>query len=809
MLTESLAALASLAGNAIVAAAIVQEREPIRGRVVRLFGRGDLGRQETTQRRLDETHDQLVSSSEVSIAHVRADLAAQWTTRLLDLLEDDPGVEGQLQALVTEIKAAMPDSVIEAPGHSLLVTGNADITASGSGIAVGVVHGNISVFHQYVYPRLPPVGSPVSLPPRPVLLAGRESLLSNLHARFTAADAPRLRIAALCGLGGVGKTSVAVEYAHRHLGEVGVTWQLAAEDPAVLTAGMAALAAQLGVRDWLDTRDPVASVHAALSTLPVEWLLVFDNTPDATSVRPFLPPAGWGRVLITSQSSRWPAGQAVHVPPLDNEAAAGFLVRRAQDPDREAALRLAQELGGLPLALEQAAAYILDTRNSLAGYHALFREHREELLARGDPTDYDKTVATTWAVAFARLAQDNPAAVGLLRLLACYAPEPVPLGLLLKRRDTPTGKLPGSSDSVLAPLLDHPLALGDALAALRRYSLITYIDTDMVLVHRLVQTVTLAQMPAELAASWRQAAAGLLEGAIPADTSPPESWPACTLLLPHAKFALADSSGGMERMAEYLAASGSYAAARDLWGRVAEARERTLGPEHPDTLAARHEFALWTGDAGDPAAARDMFAELVPLCERALGPEHADTLNARCNLAVFTGETGDPASARDMYVQLVPVRERAFGPEHPNTLTDRGNLASWTGMAGDPAAARDMLSELVPIRERAQGPEHPLTLGTRHELAAWTGRAGNPAAARDMFAELVPVRTRLQGAEHPQTLFARFNFAFWTGKAGDPEAARDMFAELLPLFQHVQGDDHPQTVRVSQELAHWTAEANL
>ena len=121
---------------------------------------------------------------------------------------------------------------------------------------------------------------------------------------------------ALYGLGGAGKTSVAVEYAHRHLAEVGVAWQFAAEDATVLAAGFGELAAQLGARGMADARDPVASVHAVLAMSATPWLLIFDNAADLASVAAFLPPAGPGRVLITSQNPAWP-GQALDVPVLD------------------------------------------------------------------------------------------------------------------------------------------------------------------------------------------------------------------------------------------------------------------------------------------------------------------------------------------------------------------------------------------------------------------------------------------------------------------------------------------------------------
>jgi len=141
-------------------------------------------------------------------------------------------------------------------------------------------------------PRPEVAGLPVSLGPRPPLLAGREELLADLDAQLSAGDAPWPRVVALHGLGGAGKTSVAVEYAHRHLADVGLAWQFPAEDPTLMLAEFGRLAAQLGARELLDARDPVASVHAVLAAFPTGWLLVFDNAPGQEAVQRFLPPAG-------------------------------------------------------------------------------------------------------------------------------------------------------------------------------------------------------------------------------------------------------------------------------------------------------------------------------------------------------------------------------------------------------------------------------------------------------------------------------------------------------------------------------------
>jgi len=668
-----------------------------------------------------------------------------------------------------------------------------------------------------------------------------------LDSRLSGGDGSWPRTVALCGFGGAGKTSVALAYAHRHLAEVGAAWQFAAEDPTVLAAGFGELAAQLGTRDVVDTRDPVASVHGVFAAFPVGWLLVFDNAPDRASIEAFLPPDGPGRVLITSQNPNWPHGQTLNVPVLDAEVSADFLVNRTGDHDRQAAEGLACELEGLPLALEQAAAYIQATGTTLARYLSVFQGRRAELLARGEAAGHPADVVATLGLALSRLEAQAPAAAELLRMLACLAPEPVPLALLLSDAQI-AGELAPDAAATVGPLLGNPIAAGDAVTALRRYSLVTPAGDSLVLVHRLVQAITLSQVPAGAVGQWRQAAAILVEAAIPTDPELPVTWPVCAMLLPHARAALDLTSGGMRRIADYLESSGSYPAARDLFQLIADAyneddsygpehrdtlsvrgslayvtgqagaaagardqyaallpiRERVLGAEHPDTLATRASLARWFGEAGDAAGARDQFAALLPIRERVLGAEHPDTLSTRHHLAILTGQVGDAAGARDQFAALLPIRERVLGAEHPNTLATRHNLARWSGLAGDAAGARDQYAALLPVAERVRGPEHPDTLDTRNNLAALTGLAGDAAGARDQYAALLPVRERVSGPEHPDTLIARSMLARWTGEAGDAGGARDQYAALLLIRERISGPEHPDTLDTRYNLAGWT-----
>jgi hypothetical protein len=530
-------------------------------------------------------------------------------------------------------------------------------------------------------------GVAVRLAPRPVFLAGREDLLEELDNRLSHRAEAGPVVVALCGLGGAGKTSVAVEYAHRLLPDCPVVWQFADEGPTALTAGFGELAAQLGAGDGLGVGDPVAAVHGLLARR-----------------------ADW----------------------LDRTAATVFLLARTRSTEAAAAGALAAELGGLPLALEQAAAYMQAAGRGIAEYLTLFRARRAELLGRGEPTGYDKRVTTTWSLAFAELDQAGPAA-GLVRFAACCAAEDIPLPLLLRPRPALKAQFAAQVAPLLVPLLTDELARDDAVAALRRYSLISAPRGGLVSVHRLVQAITLAQLPAPVAAAWRQATAAVIDAALPGDPGDPAAWPAFAALLPHAQAALDLTGDGMDKVARYL--------------------------------AARANLAHFTGDAGDAAAARDQLAALVPVLKRISRAEHPDTLATRANLAHLTGEAGDAAAARDQLAALVPVLEQVSGAEHLSTLTARANLASWTGEAGDAAAARDQYAALVPVRERVSGSEHPSTLAARANLARWTGEAGDAAAARDQFAALVPDLEQVSGAEHPSTLTARANLASWTRRA--------------------------------------------
>ena len=317
-------ALAATASTALVTAAATDAFEGVRHRVARMFGRGQSDPK--IEERLVATSEQLARAAPAELERKQAALAAQWQTRFADLLADYPDAEVELRALVEDLGAWCgggnvtntisggtqhgPDSDgprlhrhqvrRAASGARRMTPAAPDVGRRRGGnvrnvVAGGAQRGPVIMGRDFeVKVPLPErVGRPVSLPPRLAALAGREQLLADIHERLTEGKAPWPRVVALHGVGGAGKTSVAVEYAHRHLADVSVAWLFPAQDRTGLEAEFGRLAALLGASGGLlDPRDPVASVHGALADSPLTWLVVFDDAPNAGAVRDFLPPVG-------------------------------------------------------------------------------------------------------------------------------------------------------------------------------------------------------------------------------------------------------------------------------------------------------------------------------------------------------------------------------------------------------------------------------------------------------------------------------------------------------------------------------------
>jgi tetratricopeptide (TPR) repeat protein len=370
-------------------------------------------------------------------------------------------------------------------------------------------------------------------------------------------------------------------------------------------------------------------------------------------------------VLITSRSSAW-HGLADPTPvdllPLD--AAAELLRERSGDPDQQAAETLAEELGRLPLALEQAAAYASRQQLSLTGYLQVFRARRAELLARGQPLAYQGTVDAAYTLALNQLRQTEPAAVQLLQLCALLAPDEIPVGWLLDKPDL----LPGP----LADAAGDPLRRREVLGALYQAALLTPDVDDTARLHRLVQTVALHRLPDQDRNELVAHAVELLAALFPDQAWEPVTWPVCGRLLPHA-YGLVDHAHQQQQqqlttpaLAELLHRMGVYVwtrglgltRARELHEQALALYRRLYGGDHPETAMTLGSLAEDLRGLGDYAGARELDEQALAMHRRLYASDHPDIARSLNNLAEDLRGQGDHVSARELDEQALAMRQQ-------------------------------------------------------------------------------------------------------------------------------------------------------
>jgi TIR domain-containing protein len=350
------------------------------------------------------------------------------------------------------------------------------------------------------------------VPPRNPRFTGRDGMLTELRGRLRSGEAT-LVVQALYGLGGVGKTQLVIEYAHRFAADYDLVWWIDAEQPVLIPEQLAALASRLGLPAGATV---AATVERLLGELRGRgrWLLVFDNATRPGDIADYQP-GGAGQVMVTSRFPGWGAlGGRLEVDVLTRSETIALLRARIPALDEELADKLAAELGDLPLAAAQAAGYLEQTDLPPVDILRRFRAHRASLLARGEVVGYAGRIDTAWALSLQRLREEDPAAVQLLELAAFLAPEPIPLTLMSGHAD-----LLGEPLHITAA---DPDALADTVGVLVGYSLARR-SSNGFQVHRLVQAVIRHRLSPERQQATAHQVVELLAAASPGDPDDPGS----------------------------------------------------------------------------------------------------------------------------------------------------------------------------------------------------------------------------------------------------------------------------------------------
>lgn len=657
-----------------------------------------------------------------------------------------------------------------------------------------------------------------NLPSRNAFFTGREAQLKRLKQLLSESGSVALtQRVTISGLGGIGKTQLALEYAHRWHAEVyrAAFWVNAAE-VSTLQAGYYSLAntLELPERNEQDLDRCVQAVKRWLERA-TNWLLVLDNADNLQLARSFLPAKHRGHVLLTTRSQivGTIAIKRTEIEEMEPAEGLHFLLKRArmvQDEAglanvatnvRDAALELVTLLGGHALALDQAGAYVEETGASFSDYIQLYHEARQSLLNRRGSSDspysedeHPKSVAATFKLSFEDACKRHPMAADILYFCSFLQPDAIPEEVL-------------EQDDGLQ--IDTQ-SLNEVIAALRRYSLIKRNAQEKTLsMHRLVQAVLIDTMSSALKMQWRERIILTLNKVFPEVKF--KEWSRCRRLLPHALIAatwteteltsLLDTSQLLLKVGIYLRERGQYAEAEPLLVRTLSIREQQLEGERLDTAVSLHDLAVLYRRQGKYEQAETLYLKALSIYEQRLGPDHPDTASVLNDLAALYVRQGKYEQAATLYQRVLTVREQHLGAEHLDTVESLHNLAVLYRRLGKYEQAEPLCQQVLSIRKKLLGDDHPDIASVLNDLARLYDAQGKYEQAEALLQFALTIQEPHLGSDHPDTALSLHNLAAHYWRQGKYKQAEPLCQRALRIREKQLGAEHPDTARSLNGLA--------
>jgi hypothetical protein len=645
---------------------------------------------------------------------------------------------------------------------------------------------------------------------------GRESLLLRLHHALNTKAKATVLPQALRGEGGVGKTQLAVEFAYRYADRYDLVWWIPAEQQSLVLQSLYELGRHLGVPETEDLAQVAGMVIDELTAGTRRWLLVYDNADKPEDIFRLVPAAG-GHVLITSRNQAWAdVWDAVEVDVFDRRESLELVRKLAEDISADDADRLADRLGDLPLALDQAASWQSATGMAVGEYLARFEELVRDYLARGKPESFRTTVNAFVKIALDRLRDSAPAVAEALELFAYLGAEPVSRGLLWRGRKADVSPALGRA-------LGDQLQLDRTVRQLRRHGLARLDAQQRIQVHRLIQLVLREELLPDRAARSRTNVHNLLAAANPGQPDDPDTWGEHAEIVPHVRPAgLIDADTDEARRVvldqiRYLWVIGDLDGARRL-GEAAVAAWRAakdvpgLGPDGELTLLATRHLATALRSIGANERARKLDEDTWQRFRRspAFGPDHEHTLSAAGGVGAALRLAGDFPAALVHDEARVAAHRRVYGDDDPLTLRARSNLAVNLRMLSDFPGAYRTDDELVNAWHELVGENHQYALASQANLARDLYGLGRYDDALDLQRRTLPALRAAYGFRHPVALLAARTLAVALRKTGAYVNAlarardnyRDCAARFGPNHEHALAATmtYVNALRVTGEL---------
>lgn len=655
--------------------------------------------------------------------------------------------------------------------------------------------------------------------PRNPYFTGCEDLLTELAAslkanRTTALAQPR----AISGLGGIGKTQMAVEYAYRHHADYRVVLWARAETREALLSSFATCTQLLNLPGKAST-DQAIAVNAFIQWMKThtKWLLILDNSDNLERVKEFLPPIFGGHILLTTRvQAMGRLAQRIEVEIMAPQIGALFLLRRAghiaanasldqaSASDRERASEVVRVLGGLPLALDQAGAYVEETGASLLDYLHLYEKQKTALLNRrgGLISDHPEPVTTTWSISFQQIEQTDPAAAGLLRFCAFLYPEMIPEEIINEGL--------GSFASPLQSVVTDPFAFNEALKVLSAYSFVQRDTTNRALsMHRLVQVILRDEMSRELYQQWAERAIRAVNAVFPDVEF--TTWTRCERYLLNAKecatliqensMIFPEIAHLLNKIGRYLHERGRYTEAEQPLQQALTICEQRLGPEHPSTATCLNNLGELYYARGKYAETEALHTRALSIRERQLGLEHPDTAESLNNLGMLYFAQGKYTEAEPFLQQALIIQEHQVGSEELSTARNLNNLGRLYYRLGKYAEAESLFRRIRAIRERFLGIDHPDTASVLNNLGILYYAQGKYAEAEQLLRQALIIRERQLDSEHPFRAVSLASLARLYDLQGKYREAEPLYLQALAVQERQLEPDHPDIAITLKHLA--------
>ncbi len=649
--------------------------------------------------------------------------------------------------------------------------------------------------------RVPPIWN---VPARNADFTGRAAILERIRDKLAGGGTATVVALALHGLGGVGKTQLALEYAHRFMADYDLVWWIPSERADEISGALADLARKLGLK----VGDNVAeAAEAALEELRREtvphWLLIFDNADDPKQVEPYLP-TGSGHVLITSRDQAWThTAEPIEVDLFTEEESVAHLLRHVPDMDAAEARTVAEALGNLPLAVEQASAWLEQTGMQPRDYVAELATQATRILAMNQPSDYQTPVVATWNLSFERLKEQSPAAVRLLQLLAFFNPTPISMTLLYREE---LYSVVLSADEAIHGQIMLPRVIRD----ISRLALIKVDQASRSLqIHRLVQAVIRSQLTDEGQLAVRHNVHKVLAGARPeqGDSADPANWPTYELIWPHLVPSVAEECDEARTRqllidwVRYQWIHGEFESCLRLAQRLQNLWTNRLGPDDPQTLNLQFQMANVLRSQGRFTEARDLDTYVLERQREVLGNEHLLTLTTANGLGADLRTLGEYQLALDLDRQTYESLNDQFGEDFDRSLVAAHNLACSMRLTGDYRGARRLDQENYDRCRAVRQPDHPETLLAGWSLASDMRLEGDFRDSVELLRQIWEKYQLVLGDDLPATLRAATSLAVSLRKAGEQSEAMKLALDTYERYERHYSSNSPESQLCAINLA--------